>query len=413
VTPKRAALLIGVPAVLAAVVFLFVLPALTGPRTDEERVRAVFAKIVKAVLAEDFEAEWDLLASPNRAYWEDQLGGWKELDPRDELWGDLRDAHGIEREALLPMSAGEFFAACRSGEARQDPEWWAKEREALRALPPGTFELEEDGSARLSFDVDTDPEIDIEIIVAEFLREDGEWRLWEIDTTRWRMRTVGWHEPALELPWAEGATASIDDGELGIIVNLLADGRLIVSEEEIDGDELRRRLASLPDPEKLRVFRCDRRVPWSDAAPWLGLLAGADAGPVALTVSHDSEGRCRPPRAAGEVGFQTCEPLLDYSPPAGLVDPAELSAVIDVGPEAIDGEGRAALAAADLLPGVLLNPSGDASWDAVVRVLAALDAAGVEGVLLADPNEESFGGGTRVSGQPAATHPAATRVLGK
>lgn len=413
---SRAATSIGVLAVLASAFFFLVLPAVSEPPTDEEQVRATFAKCVRAVLKEDFETEWDLLSSGAKSYWRGQLAGWKALDPQASIWADLQAVHGIAREDIPRMSVEEFFIACRSGRARLEPEWWASQQQALRSLPAGTFELRDDGTARLTFRIDTDPEVDevdIASLDVKFEKEDGTWRILQSASLAMTFRTVPWLEPALELPWAEGVETFLGGyTELGLIANLLADGRVIVSEEEISKEELRRRLAAPRDPETQLVFRCDRRVFWSDAAPWLALLADSGAGPVALAVTTSPEMKCRPRREGGEVGFNTAEYQLNLVPPQGKIDPEEIGVVIDIGPVPIDEEGRAALAAADLKPLVLTNPSPDAPWDAVVRVLAALHGAGLEGVLLAAPGDVKLEGGVSVSDhRPVATHPAVGRIL--
>ncbi len=189
---KRVALLIGC-VVVTARVFPLILPSLTSltrPPTEEERVRAVFTKMLVAVLEEDFEDEWECFSSSARAVWAEQLGGWKKLDPEGALWAELCRVHGLERPDVLRMNVREFFVACRSGRVRLDPRWRVLQQDALRSLPRGRVEFKDDGTAWLSFDIDTDPEIDIESLVAEFEKEDGDWRLRQMNQVEMSFRTA-------------------------------------------------------------------------------------------------------------------------------------------------------------------------------------------------------------------------------
>ena len=409
---KRVASLILGVLFVATTFIAFVLPVLTRPRTYEGQVRAVFERMVEAVLDEDFEGEWGCFSASNRATWAGQLAGWRALDPADRHWADLRRVHGLERSAILRMDALEFFVACRSGRARLDPEWWSSEQAGLRTLPRGKFNIGEDGIARLSFAVDIDPDINIEEIMVEFEREGGRWRLKQVATLAMTLNTLAWREPELELAWAKGVTSFILE-EVGSIVNLLSDGKAIVSEVEVGRESLTTLLVDPPDPEKLLAFRCDRRVPYAEAALWLRIVLESGRRPVALAVTSSPEKKCRPRQEAGDAGLCGAESRLDLLPPGRTVDPAKITAVIDIGPDPIGDDGRAALATGKMGTLVLLNPSPDVSWDAVVRVLAVLDLAGVEQVLLAAPGEEQIEGGASLSNhRPLATHPAAARILG-
>lgn len=104
--------------------------------------------------------------------------------------------------------------------------------------------------------------------------------------------------------------------------------------------------------------------------------------------------------------FQSCEHRLDYEPPEDLLAPETVDARIDVGAPAIDEDTRdrltahfAAIANARGGARVLVSPSADATWDAVVRVLAALREGRVRYVALTEPDEDAVQTGVRVDGR--------------
>jgi len=356
----RCILLIGSLALMTASAW-FVTAA---SRTDEEKVRDSFARIVEARLDGDFEKEREFLSRKARARRSGRVAAW------------------------LP------------------PE----------ILPGGKFEIRADGSAWLIFDVKPDPGYHVQQLVAEFVKEDGDWRFECSKTLRGKFKTLKPHdEPQLELAWAKGVTAPLPfPGMLN--VNVLVDGRVIVSERETTQERLRETMKPLPSGHFYRwrsvAFRCDHRVPYRDAAPWLTILAESRHTPVALVVSDRPERGCRPDRNPGLNGVCIGENRLDLHPPADSVWAPKIKAVIEVGPEPIDEESGEALKALPLGQLVLVAPSPDTSWDAVIAVLAMLDAAGHEGVLLAAPGDDAFVGGVRLSDhQPLDTHPAMRRIL--
>lgn len=397
--------------------------------TEEEQVRAAFHRVLEAALADDFAREWECFGSTARTYWSEQLALWKALDPGSERWADLDAEHGLTRDEILGLDARQFFVACREGRVRRYPEEWAEQKRLLPSLGPGVVAFQGDRHASLTFRDSILDDVDIQEQVYRFKEEDGEWRYFQHGAISISFPRSDWREPALELPWAPGAE-QFQSTEFGLVVNVLVDGRVVVSGEAVGETALRKMIPDHDEDAGLVVFRCDARVPYRVAARWLGLLCEAGVVPVACAVTEVEGGQSmRPAPEDDRVFFQTAEHRLDYDPPDGPFTP---DAVVDAGAGAIDVDAHerlaryfAALAEMGRPARVLVRASPDASWDAVVRIIAMLRAGEVRDVALTEPIRQESPDSLRVDGRwppgpegagrfiPPTEHPGGQRILGR
>ena len=403
----------------------------TPTPTEEESVRAAFRRVTEAALADDFAREWECFGTTARTYWSDQHARWRALDAGSETWAELEAEHGLTRDEVLELDVRGFFVACREGQVRLFPEEWAEQKRVLRSLGLGVVEFQGDRSASLTFDLHVDPDLDVHSQAFRFEKEDEEWRFFERGAMSIAFRQPEWNEPMLELAWAHGAVQLYRE-DIGLVVNVLVDRGVVVSGDAVDEAALRERLALRAEDEEGVVFRCDARIPYRVAAQWIGLLTAVGVRRVVCAVTEVEGGQStRPTPDAAGLFFQTFEHRLDYDPPKVPVAPEALDAVIDVGLPAMDADARDRLTAhfaaiADAREGarVLVSPSGDATWDAVVRVLAALRAGQVQYAVLTEPARDDAPDGVRVDGRwppgpdgagayiAPGQHPASRRILG-